>query len=202
MSMMITAPLMPDDKILAAGHEAAHRVLAAHLGARWSAAWIWPGPRHWDGLCRHSGVEPSLKPLIAAAGGAGEGLLHGYKHPNDLRQFVGAEDAAATTGVDLEGTLRYAQHILGGQRRADWNSDTTRLGHDLRIGEWRRSRHPPPPKWRPTLAADNAPPLIAKGMKRMPEESISVTGAPKYRSDWDCFTAINAFLAEKFARRS
>jgi hypothetical protein len=182
-----------NDKLLTAGHESGHRVVADHLGARWSAAWIWPGPRRWDGLCRHSGVDRSSRQLVAAAGPAAEGLMRGYKHPDDLRQFFGAEDAAAT-GVDMEGALRYAQHILGGQRRAAWRADTKRLGHELRIGEWRRS---PPPEWRP-LAADSAPPLIIKGMERMPEESISVTG-PKYRSDWDCLTTISAFLAEKLS---
>jgi hypothetical protein len=104
-----TFPLMPDDKRLAAGHEAAHRVLAEHLGADWSCAWIWPGRARWDGLCRHSEVEPSHMPLIAVAGAAGEGLLHGYKHPNDLCQFVGAEDAAETAGFDMEGALQFAR---------------------------------------------------------------------------------------------
>jgi hypothetical protein len=186
------------DRQLAASHEAAHRVLADHLGARWSAAWLWRGPRRWDGLCRHAPVDRSLTPLVAAAGAAAEALLNGLRHPSDAVQFLGAEDAAAI-GTEMDGALQYARHILGGQRRADWTADTAKLGHELRIGEWRRSPHPPPPEWRPTLAADRAPPLIAKGIKRMPEESITVTGAPKYRSDWDCFTAINAFLAEKLS---
>jgi hypothetical protein len=188
------------DRQLAAGHEAAHRTLADHLDAAWSCAWIWPGSQRWDGLCRHAPVDRSLTPLVAAAGAAAEALLNGLRHPSDAVQFLGAEDAAAMEGVDPEGALRFARHVIGGQRRSQWTADTKRLGHDLRIGEWRRSPHPPPPEWRRTLAADRAPPpLIAKGIKRMSSsnESISVTGAPKYRSDWDCLTTISAFLAEK-----
>jgi hypothetical protein len=173
---------MPNDKTLAAGHEAAHRTLAEHLGAGWSAAWIWPGVRRWDGLCRHFGVDMSLTPLIAAAGAAGEALMHGYRHPSDTRQFVGAEDRAAMKGTGMEGALQFARHVLGGQRRAEWNADTTRLGDELRIGEWGRSRHPPPPEWRrPTLAADEAPPppLIVKGMKPMSEDPGLGAGVAK-----------------------
>jgi hypothetical protein len=188
---------MPTDRLQAAGHEAAHGVLARHLGARWNASWIWRGPRRWDGLCRHSGVEPSLKRLVSAAGGAGEALLNGLRHPSDAVQFLSAEDAAAVSGPDMENTIRYASHVLAGQRRAAWTADTKRLGHDLRIGAWRQT--PPPPEWRPMLATDKSPPLIIHGMKRMPEESISVTGAPKYRADWDCLTAISSFLAEKLS---
>jgi hypothetical protein len=159
---------MIDDKHLAAAHEAAHRTLADHLNAPWSAAWIWRGARRWDGQCRHGGIEPSLRPLVAAAGAAGEGLLHGYRHPSDLRQFVCAEDAAAV-GTGMEGALQYCRHVLGGQRRAEWRADTATLGNELRIGQWCRSRQPPPPEWRPTLATD-APPFIAEGVKRMSED--------------------------------
>jgi hypothetical protein len=90
-------------------------------------------------------------------------------------------------GDDLEGALKYAQFVLAGQRRAEWIADTGRLYNDLRIGEWRRSRHPPPPEW---MAADKA--LAAEGMKQM-------SGATQYQNDADCFSKINAFLRDKLS---
>jgi hypothetical protein len=162
--------LMSDDKLLASAHEAAHHTVAQHLGTAWSAAWIWPGRVRWDGLCRYARVEPTLQPLIAAAGGAGEGLLHGKQHPSDLREFVMAEDAAAM-GDDLEGALKYAQFVLGGQCRTQWLADTGLLYTDLVVGEWRRSRQPPPPEW---LAADSALQKRANKIQDDPDPGPSI----------------------------
>jgi hypothetical protein len=50
------------------------------------------------------------------------------------------------------------------------------------------------------IVGDALPRNFMEARKNMSSsnESISVT-APKYRSDWDCFTAISAFLAEKLS---
>ena len=187
-SMTIRA--VPRDRELASGHEAAHHVLAKHLGAHWSGALIWRGPARWDGQCRHARIDPLNRMLVAAAGAAGEGLLHGYRNPNDMVRFLGAMDAAASAG--MEGGLRYATHVLGGLRREAWAADSARLCRDLRIGDLSRSARPPPPEWTPLVAADAVPQSVIIRSNTMNMQSTD----PEYKTDQDCFTRLNAFLQQ------
>lgn len=176
-----------DDKLLAAAHESAHRTLADHLNAHWSAAWIWPNGARWAGSCRYSGVDATLTPLVAAAGAVGEALLHGFQNTADMIQFVGAEDAAAMGDVDLESALLFGRHALGGERRAAWLADAGRLYNDTRVGQWDRSSRPAPSEWT-AMVGDTAT-----------RRDRKMSGATQYRNDADCFSKINAFFQEKLS---